>query len=66
MTKKITTDSVKNCQNEYDEMLAPSLRRFVKMVKSNEKHQHSHKVKARNNQGGCAESTLVFPEFTLY
>ncbi len=34
MTKKIKTDSVKHCQSENDEMLAPSLRRFVKMVKS--------------------------------
>ena len=34
MTEKIKTNSVKHCQSKNDEMLAPSLRRFVKMVKS--------------------------------
>ncbi len=35
MTTKIKTDSDNHCQSKNDEMLADSLKRFVKMVKSN-------------------------------
>ena len=48
MTTKMKTDSDNHCQSNNDEMLAPSLKRFVKMVKSNVINQSMSSIQSED------------------